>query len=135
MAPMKPQQVAWDPIPLTRGGDAMSHTARRIEVMVEDGELGWLDPTIKQISDGNGPMEFAPVAAPEPYEELLTEPLGTALHAVMPPLTSALGNLAKQTRYCAEGVYRMAENQKYAEDANVTAVFDVMEKSLDRPGR
>ncbi|GAB2814075.1 hypothetical protein GCM10027176_18300 [Actinoallomurus bryophytorum] len=69
---------------------------------------------------------------PESYEVFLTANFYTAFGAVYESAIKAVKATAKQATYGAEGLYRMSDNIKAVEDANITAVFHALDKTQNR---
>jgi hypothetical protein len=135
MPPRTPQQIKWDWDSLANAAGVIQHTARDIEISIDAGEIPWRDPSVRQTSSGGAVLQFAPIDGPKAWEECVAKDVNTAIHNLMPLVTRALANLAKQTDYAAEGLVRMANGQEGTEDSSVVSIFDAMDKSFDHPRR
>jgi hypothetical protein len=69
---------------------------------------------------------------PESYEVFLTKDFFTTFETVYESAIKAVNATVKQAGYGAEGLYRMSDNIKAVEDANITAVFAVLDKTQNR---
>jgi hypothetical protein len=69
---------------------------------------------------------------PESYEVFLTKDFFTTFGTVYESAMNAVETTVKQAGYGAAGLSRMADNIKAVEDANVVAVFDVLDKTQNR---
>ena len=69
---------------------------------------------------------------PESYEVFLTKDFFTTFGTIYKSAILAVDATAKQAGYGAEGLYRMSHNNKAVEDANITAVFEVLDKTQNR---
>ena len=69
---------------------------------------------------------------PESYEVFLTKDFFTTFGTVYESAMNAVNATVQQAGYGAEGLSRMSENIKAVEDANITAVFDVLDKTQNR---
>jgi hypothetical protein len=70
--------------------------------------------------------------APRSYETFLTKDFFTTYEKVYGAAIAAVGATVKQARYGGTGLFRMAENMAEVEDANLTAVFGVLDKTQNR---
>ncbi|MDN3354412.1 hypothetical protein [Actinomadura sp. DC4] len=70
--------------------------------------------------------------SPEPHEVFLTKGFFETFDHFYDSAISAVTTTAKQADYGARGLYRMSENRKAAEDANLTSVFGVLDKMKNR---
>jgi hypothetical protein len=69
---------------------------------------------------------------PESYEVFLTRDFFTTFETVYGTAIKAVQTTVRQAGYGAEGLYHMSDNIKAVEDANITAVFHVLDKTQNR---
>ena len=69
---------------------------------------------------------------PESHEVFLTEDFFTTFGVIYRSAITAVETTVKQAGYGAAGLHRMADNIKAVEDANITAVFEVLAKTQNR---
>jgi len=69
---------------------------------------------------------------PESHEVFLTKDFFTTFGTIYRSAITAVDTTVKQAGYGAAGLSRMSDNIKAVEDANTTAVFEVLSKTQKR---
>jgi hypothetical protein len=70
--------------------------------------------------------------APKSYEVFLTKDFFATYEKVYEAAVAAVSATVKQARYGGTGLYRMADNMAEVEDANLTEVLGVLNKTQNR---